>query len=128
MKKVWILGTALLLALSGTGNAKDIIHNVQFSQKMPALEYDGAVARGDRDIFLLNANQGGNMTVHLSTLERNGCLKVTQLGGDLVGGSVEECENGFYWVGVLPKAGAYSIEVSPTRGGVQYKIEVSIGE
>ena len=128
MQKGWLFGLTVMMALSGAGEAKENIHNVQFSHKMPSLVTEGSVVRGDRDVFLLNAGRDQRMTVHVETVEHNGCVEVKALGGDLVGGSVEESEAGITWVGVLPKAGAYSVAVSPTRGNATYKLEVSVSE
>ncbi len=118
---------ALGAALIGPAWATDFVHDVQFTAKNPEFVTEGAVVRGDRDIYQLNADEGQMLCVRLSSVERNGALEVAPLvNGKTISGSVEECEKGFCWTGVLPVSGGYRIFVSPTRGNANYNLRISV--
>ena len=85
--------------------------------------------RADRDIYLLNAQEGHRLSVSISSLENNAALEVSALiNSQPIGGSVEQTAEGFVWCGVLPVSGAYQIIISPTRGNVTYKAEITVFE
>lgn len=114
---------------AGSAWAKDYIQDIQFSHKQPAVTVEGAVVRTDRDIYLLNAQKGHRLSVNFSSLENNGALEVSPLiNGQPIGGSVEQTPEGFVWCGILPVSGAYQIIISPTRGNVNYRAEITVFE
>ncbi len=118
---------ALLLVGNMSAQAKDHIKKVNFSHKEPTARFQGAVVRADRDVYVFNAEKGQRLIVKLSSQERNGALTVTRMGvPEAIGGTVEESEKGFVWSGDIPQAGAYQVELSGTRGNLNYDVEFMV--
>ncbi|MDO5297653.1 MAG: hypothetical protein Q4F00_13680 [bacterium] len=129
MKKLFILALLSFCLSTLPAVAGDHMKNIQFSHKQPSVSLQGAAVRGDRDIYLLNAQKGHCLMVKFSSLENNGALEVAAMAnGKPIGGTVEQSEGGFTWISELPVTGAYKIIVSPTRGNVNYNMEISVVE
>jgi hypothetical protein len=86
---------------------------------------DGAVARGDRQRYVLWARAGQVMEVHLSAREQNAAFSVFAPDGRVLAGT-EEGADATDWMGPLPADGDYQISVGGTRGNASYRLSVGI--
>lgn len=131
--------TALIIAaMAGAGSAMaDERPEVRFARGAIDTTIEGAVVRGDRDIYPINASAGQTMTVHIESLENNAVFQIFPPGthyardeddiwtfhGQPVRGSDGDTRS---WTGPLHSAGQYLIVVGGTRGNATYSLNVEI--
>ena len=92
---------------------------VRFGRGRTSAVLRGAVVRGTTDRYILGAQVGQTMIVHLSSVEGNAAFNVCLRGDCFVTEATD-------WSGELNRSGNYVIEVSPTRGNATYTLEVTI--
>ncbi len=97
---------------------------VRFAKGKSSASYDGAVIRGESDVYELGASGGQQMTVSITSLEDNAVFQVEGPGGYLRG--AEPGSDRTSWSGPLPANGKYRVIVGGTRGNATYKITISI--
>lgn len=80
----------------------------------------GAVIRGDRDVYVLRAKAGQEMTLSIGAIEDNAVFDVLSPGETWL---AEERQDA---VMTLPETGAYKVVVGGTRGNASYTLNVMI--
>src|SRR5690606_35103997 len=99
--------------------------SVIFAHGKNSASIQGDVLRGDRDVYLLRARAGQQMTVHLTALEDNAAFSIyapqskTAMTGTEEGSLTD-------WEGRLPANGTYRIAVGGTRGNASYTLQIRI--
>lgn len=79
-----------------------------------------AVVRGDRDVYLVNAQGGQMMTLSISALEDNAVFDVISPSNMILGTELKQSEI------FLPHTGNYKIVVGGTRGNATYELKVDV--
>ncbi|MCZ6773972.1 MAG: hypothetical protein O7G83_18595 [Proteobacteria bacterium] len=82
--------------------------------------FSGALVRGERAVYLLDAKAGQSLVLDITSLEDNAVYDVfgpsgTMLAVEATGGAI-----------LLPESGDYSIIVGGTRGNASYDLEVYV--
>lgn len=93
---------------------------VEFSAGENSTVLENSVIRGERDIYLLNAEANQEMSLAISSLEDNAVFDVVAPDGLLI--AQEETSDRF----ILPQTGDYQIIVGGTRGNATYQLTVEI--
>lgn len=126
------LALAALFA-AGTARATDMLRPVHFASGQSAITLDGAVVRGDSDIWSFAANAGQSATITVTSLEDNAAFAIFEPPA-----SVSHADDGIdvdgtiltadtrSWEGKLPASGEYYVEVSGDRGNATYKLSIAI--
>ena len=105
--------------------ADGITKRVRFARGKSSATLSGAVIRGDQDTYILGASRRQNMTVKITSLEKNAVFQIETPGGDYLE-NAGEMDDAMNWSGTLPESGDYRIIVGGTRGNATYKLTVSI--
>ncbi|MEM8502481.1 MAG: hypothetical protein AAF716_04945 [Cyanobacteria bacterium P01_D01_bin.1] len=79
-----------------------------------------AVVKGDRDVYLINAQGGEKMTLSISALEDNAVFDVISPSNMILGTELKQTEI------FLPHTGEYKIVVGGTRGNATYDLEIGV--
>jgi len=95
---------------------------VQFEPGTTAAEVQQSVIRGERDLYLVNAQGGQQMQLELTSLENNAAFDVVAPSG-LILARESTAETLF-----LPHTGDYQVIVAGTRGNASYRLRVEIPE
>jgi hypothetical protein len=93
---------------------------VQFASGTSSATLENSVIRGERDVYLLNAQGGQLMQVFISALEDNAAFDVVSPSGYIL---LTEGQNESV---LLPETGDYQIIVGGTRGNATYTLDVAI--
>ena len=119
-----VLGAAALATLPGVAAAQtNTKHRVRFQRGRTTAVLQGAVVRGDRESYVLEAKAGQRMIVHITSLEKNAVFTVySPPPRKPLRRATERTD----WTGRLPRSGDYVIEVGGTRGNASYTLEVTI--
>lgn len=117
-----VLGTALMVP----AGAKDWTERVKFKRNRSSAVIEGAVVRGDRDRYLVEARAGQRMTVHIRSLENNAVFWIQNAGNRRSLPGAGETADATRWSGRLPSSGDYIITVGGTRGNAGYTLTVSV--
>jgi hypothetical protein len=117
----------LLLALVlGAGAVQEQARRIRFARGSTSATVEGAVVRGERQVYLLGARAGQRMEVRVVSPERNTVFQLYApgRGGALPGAG--EADDATTWSGTLPRGGDYRLVVGGTRGNASYTLHVSI--
>lgn len=115
----------LLLATGAFAVQKGLTKRVRFPRGRTTTILKNSVVRGTRDRYTLGARAGQQMTVHITSIEKNAVFTIyTPAGGTLAGAG--EGQDAMDWSGELAQSGDYVIEVGGTRGNATYTLEVTI--
>lgn len=115
-----------LLVLTAPGQAKEFQKRLQFPPGKSGSTVEGAVVRGDRDVWLVGAGKGQTMTVKVTSLESNAVFQIDPPGSAEFVKGAGEMDDATTWKGKLPANGDYRIIVGGTRGNASYKLSVEI--
>jgi hypothetical protein len=113
------------ISLPAPALAKDFVRRVRFGRGRSTAVLTGAVARGDRDRYVLGAKAGQTMRASITAREKNAVFTIYQPGGNPLPGT-EEGTDRTRWSGRLPKSGDYTISVGGTRGNAGYTLRVTV--
>jgi hypothetical protein len=111
---------------------------IRFEPGASGTVVSGAVIRGERALYALDARSGQRLALSISSEEDNAAFQVYRpgaraegrdygvqvLGAALPGAG--EGEDAKTWSGVLPDTGRYLVVVGPTRGNATYKLIVTV--
>ncbi len=93
---------------------------VKFETGGTSATVEGAVIRGERDVYRLEANAGQQLNLAISSLEDNGVFDLYSPDGSLIAnGQVETSVQ-------LPATGEYIVLIGGIRGNVSYTLDISI--
>lgn len=137
MKWTPLLALMWAVALMPLAATADERPEVRFARGGTDTVIDGAVVRGDRDIYPINASAGQTMTVTIGALEDNAVFQIFPPGthysrdqydiwtfhGQPVRGADGDTRQ---WTGRLTSGGQYLIVVGGTRGNAGYSLHVEI--
>ncbi len=93
---------------------------VQFEPGASSAVLEGAVVRGDRDLYILGAQGGQTMNLAIASTEDNAVFDVVSPNGTIL---LTEASNQQV---PLPTTGDYQVIVGGTRGNATYKLTVEI--
>ena len=138
------LGLALLALVAGLGaperlRSTDAVEPIRFARGASSAEVRGAVVRGERALYSVEARGGQRMSLRIAALENNAVFQVyapgavprtgddavLEVAGEALPGAGEG-DDGTRWTGVLPRSGAYLVVVGATRGNATYRLAVTI--
>lgn len=117
---MWKKCFILMLLASTCVLAEGLTQQVRFARGASSATLDGAVIRGDRDTYLVEAAKGQKIWVRLTSLEDNAVFDLYSPGGELFEQEARTME------GRLPESGAYKFVVGGTRGNATYKLKITI--
>jgi hypothetical protein len=139
MSRAYAIGlTAAALAVGASLAAADVQPEIRFARGATSATVEGAVIRGDRDIYPITAKAGQLMRVRITAIEDNAVFQIylpgaqyrrDQYGFEFTGSMLEgagETDDATQWSGTLPATGTYLIVVGGTRGNAGYRMTVSI--
>ncbi len=138
------LGLALLALVAGLGTPEraqstDAAEPIRFARGASSAEVRGAVVRGERALYSLEARGGQHMSLRIAAVEGNAAFQVyapgavprtgsdgaLEVAGEALPGAGEG-DDATRWAGVLPRSGAYLLVVGATRGNATYRLTVEI--
>jgi len=115
------------------------IEIIRFDRGASGKDISGAVIRGERSLYSIDARSGQRLSVSISAEEDNAVFQIyapgaraerRDYGVEIVGAKAlpgaGEGEDAKEWSGVLPETGTYLVAVGPTRGNATYKLRVAI--
>lgn len=136
-----LLAAALLCALApapALGQAEPQVQPIRFARGTSGAEVTGAVVRGERALFSLEARAGQTLTARITAPEGNAVFQIWRPGavprqqdgmavidGTALPGAAEG-EDARSWSGKLPASGAYLIVVGGTRGNAEFRLSVTV--
>jgi hypothetical protein len=132
-----LLATALLCAMA-PAQAEPQVQPIRFARGSSGAEVAGAVVRGERALFSLEARAGQTLTARITAPEGNAVFQVWHPGavprqqdgmatveGTALPGAGEG-DDARSWSGTLPASGAYLIVVGGTRGNATFRLSVTV--
>lgn len=137
MRRLHFLAMAGILAFTSGAATADERPEIRFARGGTDTVIEGAVVRGDRDIYPINAGAGQTMTVTIEALEYNAVFQIFPPGthysrdeydiwtfhGQPIRGTDGDTRQ---WTGRLASGGQYLIVVGGTRGNAGYSLHVEI--
>ncbi|MBD0271873.1 MAG: hypothetical protein ICV73_08075 [Acetobacteraceae bacterium] len=136
--RVATLALAAVFGATGLPASAQSVEPIRFARGASGAEIRGAVARGERAVYSLEARGGQRMSLRIAAPERNAVFQVyapgavpeikdsvLEVAGEALPGAGEG-EDATRWTGVLPRTGAYLVVVGSTRGNATYRLAVSI--
>ena len=114
------------------------IKKIQFARGASSAQVRGAVVRGERALYSIEAREGQHMSLRVVSTEKNAVIQVyapgakqeirdsvLHMSGDTLPGAGEG-DDAAQWTGVLPGSGVYVFVVGSTRGNATYRLTVMI--
>lgn len=114
------------------------IKKIEFARGGSSAQVRGAVVRGERALYSIEAREGQHMSVRIVSTEKNAVFQlyapgakqeirdsVLHISGDTLPGAGEG-DDAAQWTGRLPGSGVYVLVVGSTRGNATYRLTVSI--
>ncbi|MCA1565076.1 MAG: hypothetical protein LC803_05475 [Acidobacteria bacterium] len=115
----------LLLATCAFAAQEGLTKRVRFARGRTTATLKNSVVRGTRDRYIVGARAGQQMTVSITSVERNAVFIIHPPSNDTPEGA-EEMPESTDWSGKLPESGDYVIEVGGTRGNATYTLKVTV--
>lgn len=144
----WVVLTLLVMAaprVAVRAKAEDVDANkvpidvIRFDRGASGKDISGAVIRGERSLYSIDARSGQRLNVSISAEEDNAVFQIyapgaraerRDYGVEIVGAKAlpgaGEGEDAKEWSGVLPETGTYLVAVGPARGNATYILKVAI--
>lgn len=123
-KRILVSGVAAAMLMATAAAATDFQHELKFAAGASSATVDGAVVRGDSDVWSFSANAGQHAEIAVKSTEDNAAFAVfvppATTDGDPTAADVKS------WQGALPATGTYYVQVSGDRGNATYTLTVSI--
>jgi hypothetical protein len=133
-----LLIATLVASLASVSAAQESAKPIRFARGATSAAIEGAVVRGDRDLYTLGARQGQAAQFSIASAEKNavfqiyapGAVHSLQDGIHEVSGTAlpgaGEADDATAWSGRLPASGTYLIVVGGTRGNASYRLSVAV--
>jgi hypothetical protein len=115
------------------------IEIIRFDRGASNKDITGAVIRGERSLYSIDARLGQRLSVSISATEDNAVFQIYAPGAqaerhdygvEIVGAKAlpgaGEGEDAKSWSSILPITGTYLVVVGPTYGNATYKLKVAI--
>jgi len=142
----WAVMTFLVIASSGiateaeeTGANRVPIEIIRFERGASGKDLSGAVIRGERSLYSLDARSGQRLSVSIAAVEDNAVFQIYGPGAraerrddgvEILGSKTlpraGEGDDAKKWSGVLPDTGTYLVVVGPTRGNATHTLTIFI--
>jgi hypothetical protein len=138
------LGLALLAVVAGLGTPERAwsageVKPIRFAHGASSAEVRGAVIRGERMLYSVEARGGQNMSLRITAVEGNAVFQVyapgakprmrddgvLEIAGEALAGAGEG-DDATRWTGLLARSGAYLLVVGATRGNASYRLIIDI--
>ena len=144
LSRVRLVGRILALVLAaGPGTSEPArsarsAEPIRFARGASSAEVSGAVIRGERALYSVEARGGQRMSLRIVAPENNAVFQVYAPGAESgTGGAAPEIagdtlpgagagDDATRWTGVLPRSGAYLLVVGATRGNASYRLTVTV--
>jgi hypothetical protein len=114
------------------------IKRIHFAHGASTAQVRGAVVRGERALYSIEAREGQHMSLRIVALEKNAVVQVyapgakqemrnsvLHISGDTLPGAGEG-DDAARWSGTLPGSGVYVLVVGSTRGNATYRLTVTL--
>lgn len=131
------IGLALLFVTAPV-RADWTVEPIRFTKGESSARVQGAVLRGDRTLYTIEARRGQIMSVRISSAENNAVFVLYEPGaapetrdailhvtGQALAGAGDG-DDATHWSGRLPRSGAYLVVVGSSRGNASYRLSVEI--
>jgi hypothetical protein len=112
---------------------------IRFERGASSKDITGAVIRGERSVYSIDARSGQRLSVAISAAEANAVFQIyapgaqaelRDYGVEIAGAKAlpgaEEGVDAKSWSGILPETGTYLVVVGPTHGNATYTLSVAI--
>jgi hypothetical protein len=103
----------------------DITKRIRFAKGKTSATVRNSVLRDEVHYYLVNIRQGQNLSVKVTSLEKNASFRIMKPSGGYVDGA-GEMDEPTAWSGTVSESGDYKIEVAPDRGNATYRLTVSV--
>jgi hypothetical protein len=145
-KNIWshlrTAGLVLACAIAAVSSAAEHtppVARIRFARGASSAEVHGAVVRGERALYSVEAREGQHMSLRITSIESNAVFQVyapgaearlgdasaLEIAGQALTGA-REGDDATRWTGVLPRSGPYLLVVGATRGNTTYRLTVKI--
>ena len=137
-------GLACALALAAwpgipdSSRAAETIQPIRFARGASSAVVRGAVVRGERALYALEARQGQRLSLRIASPEGNAVFQlyapgarpetrdaIPEIAGEALPGAAEG-DDTVRWTGTLPRSGASLLVVGPTPCNATYRLHVAI--
>jgi len=116
----------------------EAIEPIRFARGAWSAEVRGAVIRGERALYSIEARKGQRLSLRIVAPENNAVFQiyapgakpetrnsVLEIRGEALPGAGEG-DDATRWTGTLPRSGPYLLIVGGTRGNATYRLTVTI--
>lgn len=114
------------------------VEPIRFARGALSAEVSGAVIRGERALYSVEARGSQRMSLRIAAAENNAVFQLyapgvepgtggsaSEITGDALPGAGEG-DDATWWTGVLPRSGVYLLVVGATRGNATYRLTVGV--
>lgn len=108
---------------TASGTNGGISQRIEFQRGRTSTIINGSVGSGSANTYLLRAQQGQRMLLHLTSSGGRARFGIYPQPGDPSSAIAEEADD---WAGELPQSGDYAIRVYATTAAAVYTLEVTI--
>jgi hypothetical protein len=136
MAMIWV---GVRAEAAEAGEDKVPVEIIRFDRGASSKDITGAVIRGERALYSIDARAGQRLSLSISAAEDNAVFQIyapgaqperRDYGVEIVGAEAlpgaAEGQDAKNWSGVLPKTGTYLVVVGPTFGNTTYTLKVAI--
>lgn len=126
------------LASAFRAGAAEIVEPIRFARGASGAEVEGAVLRGERAMYSIEARAGQRLSLRMTAVENNAVFQVYAPGarperrdygleilGTALAGAAEG-DDTTEWAGSLPITGGYLLVVGASRGNATYRLTISV--
>lgn len=133
-----LLAVALLGHPVGVSAAAITVEPIRIAEGASQAAVEGAVIRGERALYAIDARAGQRLTLGITAEEQNAAFQLYAPGAEpeqrdygleIVGEALPDAAEGddaTGWSGVLPQTGSYLIVVGPTRGNASFVLRAEL--
>jgi hypothetical protein len=132
------LASFVWVGISEPSGKAEEIKRIQFARGASSAQVRGAVVRGERALYSIEAREGQHVSLRIVSSEKNAVVQVyapgakqeirdsvLHISGDTLPGAGEG-DDAAQWAGTLPGSGVYVLVVGSTRGNATYRLTVTI--
>jgi hypothetical protein len=135
---LWLTGLACL-GIAEPVTSADQFRKIEFAPGKSQVELRGAVVRGERAIYSVEAQEGQRMSLRVVAPEKNAVFQIfmpdpsgapaarsgSKFSGETLQGAGEG-DDVARWSGTLPRSGTYLIVIGTTRGNATFRLSLAL--